>query len=241
MLKQMCVSWYLSRLSYLCIWVLYHITPQVLNEISIKFLLFTADFLSSITISMEEKEQSLLNKPIVMVGLMGAGKTSVGRALANRLKIPFVDSDKEIEAAAGCSVVDIFAMYGEEEFRRVEQRVMQRILNTAPVCKVISTGEGAFITPAVREMVLKQAITVWLKADLELLVKRTNSRDTRPQLLHTDSRKILAQLIKERYDIYALADITVETHDESLRRTLNKVVDAIKTYTKQQGEQNGKK
>ena len=184
-----------------------------------------ADYLSSITNNMEEKkQQSLLNKPIVMVGLMGAGKTSVGRALANRLKIPFVDSDKEIEAAAGCSVVDIFAMYGEEEFRRV-----------------VSTGEGAFITPAVREMVLKQALTVWLKADLELLVKRTNSRDTRPQLLHTDSRKILAQLIKERYDIYALADITVETHDESLRRTLNKVMDAIKKYTKQQGEQNGKK
>jgi len=201
-----------------------------------------ADYLSSITNNMEEKkQQSLLNKPIVMVGLMGAGKTSVGRALANRLKIPFVDSDKEIEAAAGCSVVDIFAMYGEEEFRRVEQRVMQRILNTPPVCKVVSTGEGAFITPAVREMVLKQALTVWLKADLELLVKRTNSRDTRPQLLHTDSRKILAQLIKERYDIYALADITVETHDESLRRTLNKVMDAIKKYTKQQGEQNGKK
>ena len=190
---------------------------------------------------METKEQSLLNRPIVMVGLMGAGKTSVGRALANRLKIPFVDSDKEIEAAAGCSVVDIFAMYGEEEFRRVEQRVMQRLLDAEPVCKVISTGEGAFITPAVREMVMGRAITVWLKADLELLVKRTNFRDTRPQLLHTDSRKILAQLIKERYDIYALADITVETRDESLRRTLNKVVDAIKTYVKQQGEQNGKK
>ncbi len=215
--------------------------PPVLNEISIKFLLFVAGFLSSITSNMEEKKQFLLNKPIVMVGLMGAGKTSIGRALANRLKIPFVDSDKEIEAAAGCSVVDIFAMYGEEEFRRVEQRVMQRILNTPPVCKVVSTGEGAFITPAVREMVLKQAVTVWLKADLELLVKRTNSRDTRPQLLHTDSRKILAQLIKERYDIYALADITVETHDESLRRTLNKVIDAIKIYAKQQGEQNGKK
>jgi len=189
---------------------------------------------------MEGKEQSLSNRPIVMVGLMGAGKTSIGRALARRLKIPFVDSDKEIEAAAGCSVVDIFAMYGETEFRRVEQRVVQRLLDTPPTCKVISTGEGAFITPAVREMLLKHAITIWLKADLDLLVKRTNFRDTRPQLLHTDSKKILAQLIKERYDIYALADITVETKDESLRRTLNKVVDAIETYTKERNT-NGKK
>ena len=189
---------------------------------------------------MDGEVLSLSDRPIVMVGLMGAGKTSIGRALARRLKIPFVDSDKEIEAAAGCSVVDIFSMYGEAEFRRVEHRVMERLLDTPPACKVISTGEGAFITPAVREMVLKRAISVWLRADLELLVKRTNFRDTRPQLLHTDSRKILAQLIKERYDIYALADITVETRDESLRKTLNKVVDAIKTYTNER-KTNGKK
>ena len=189
---------------------------------------------------MEKEPLFLSERPIVMVGLMGAGKTSVGRALANRLKIPFVDSDKEIEAAAGCSVVDIFAMYGEAEFRRVEHRVMERLLDTAPACKVISTGEGAFITPAVREMLLHRAITVWLRADLDLLVKRTNFRDTRPQLLHTDSKKILAQLIKERYDTYALADITVETRDESLRKTLNKVMDAIRTYTNER-KTNGKK
>lgn len=180
---------------------------------------------------MNEKQEFLTDKPIVMVGLMGAGKTSVGRALARRLGIPFVDSDKEIEAAAGCSVVDIFAMYGEQEFRRVEQRVIKRLLNTPPKIKVISTGEGAFITPAVREMLQNRAITIWLKAELELLVKRTNFRDTRPQLLHADSRKILAQLIAERYDTYALADITVETRDESLRKTLGKVVVAIQNYT----------
>lgn len=168
-----------------------------------------------------------LDRPIVMVGLMGAGKTSVGRALARRLGVPFVDSDKEIEAAAGCSVVDIFALYGEREFRRVESRVISRIFDTAPAIKVISTGEGAFITPDVREKVLKNALTIWLKADLELLVKRTNFRDTRPQLLNADSKKILAQLIDERYKIYAEADITVETRDESLRKTLTKVLEAI--------------
>ncbi len=182
-----------------------------------------------------------LTQPIVMVGLMGAGKTSVGRALARRLGVPFVDSDKEIEAAAGCSVVDIFAMYGEEEFRRVEQRVISRLMDTPPVAKVISTGEGAFITPAVREMVMGRALTIWLKADLELLVKRTNFRNTRPQLLHADSRKILAQLIDERYGIYALADITVETKDESLRKTLAKVVGAIGQHLKTtKGDENGK-
>lgn len=183
------------------------------------------------------KENLILDKPIVMVGLMGAGKTSVGRALARRLGMPFVDSDKEIETAAGCSVVDIFSLYGEAEFRRAEQRVISRIFDTPPTLKIISTGEGAFITAAVRDMVLKNAISIWLKADLDLLVKRTNFRDTRPQLLHTDSRKILAQLIEDRYDIYAMADIMVETKDESLRKTLDKVVTAIKEY--QKGQKNG--
>lgn len=182
-------------------------------------------------------DKILLNKPIVMVGLMGAGKTSVGRALARHLGVPFVDSDKEIETAAGCSVVDIFALYGENEFRRVEQRIIARLMDTPPTVKVISTGEGAFITPAVREMVLNRAVSVWLKADLYLLVKRTNFRNTRPQLLHADSRKILAQLINDRYDIYSLADITVETKDESLRKTLDKVVAAIQNY--QKGQKNG--
>lgn len=192
---------------------------------------------------MNERLKLDLDRPIVMVGLMGAGKTSVGRALARKLGVPFVDSDKEIEAAAGCSVVDIFAMYGEAEFRRVEQRIIARLMETPPVVKVISTGEGAFITPAVREMVTGRALTIWLKAGLDLLVKRTNFRDTRPQLLHADSRKILAQLINERYSTYALADITVETRDESLRKTLGKVVCAIEQYESENknGKNNEKK
>ena len=185
---------------------------------------------------MRNKKEINIDKPIVMVGLMGAGKTSIGRALARYLGIPFVDSDKEIEKAAGCSVVDIFAMYGEKEFRRVEEKVIERLLETPPLVKVISTGEGAFITDSVRQMILKNALTVWLKADLELLVKRTNFRHTRPQLLNTDSRQILAQLIKERYDIYALADIMVETKDENIHKTLNKVLCAIENHVKKQGE-----
>ena len=187
-----------------------------------------------------KKEPSIrLDRPIVMVGLMGAGKTSVGRALAHYLGVPFVDSDKEIERAAGCSVVDIFSLYGEQEFRRVEQQVVARLMDTPPAPKVISTGEGAFITPAVRDKVLAQAVSIWLKADLDLLVKRTRFRDTRPQLLHTDSKKILAQLIKERYNTYAMADITVETFDENLRKTLAKVVDALEQHLKHKEQKNG--
>jgi shikimate kinase len=179
-----------------------------------------------------------LDKPIVMVGLMGAGKTSVGRALAHHLGVPFVDSDKEIERAAGCSVVDIFSLYGEKEFRRVERQVVDRLIDSPPRVKVISTGEGAFITPEIRERVLKDAISIWLKADLDLLVKRTQFRNTRPQLLNNDSKKILAQLIAERYNTYAMANITVETFDESLHKTLTKVVDAL---TQNQKEQNNGK
>ncbi len=189
---------------------------------------------------MTRNPKLVLDKPIVMVGLMGAGKTSVGRALARSLGIDFVDSDKEIEAAAGASVVDIFSMYGEQEFRRAETSVIERLLKSTPRVKVISTGEGAFITPAVREMVLKNAVSIWLKADLDLLVKRTNFRHTRPQLLNNDSRVILSQLINERYDTYALADIMVETHDESLRKTLNAVLRALAKFTNEQkGQKNG--
>lgn len=178
-----------------------------------------------------EKKKVFLKKPIVMVGLMGAGKTSVGRALAKKLSVPFVDSDKEIENVSGCSVVDIFSMYGEQEFRRVEQRVVERLIVSEPVGKIISTGEGAFITPAVREMLKDRALTIWLKADLDLLVKRTNFKQTRPQLLNADSKTILNQLIHDRYDTYAMADICIETLDESLFKTLSKVLSAIQTKT----------
>ena len=190
---------------------------------------------------MTRKPKIILDKPIVMVGLMGAGKTSVGRALARSLGIDFVDSDSEIEAAAGASVVDIFSMYGEQEFRRAETSVIERLLDTKPRVKVISTGEGAFITSAVREMVMRRAISIWLKADLDLLVKRTNFRHTRPQLLNNDSRVILSQLINERYETYAMADIMVETHDESLRKTLNAVLRALARYQNAHGDENGLK
>ena len=110
--------------------------------VCISFFIESKSKFGIIFIMTKTNSEDFIDRPVVMVGLMGAGKTSVGRALARRLGIPFVDSDKEIEAAAGCSVVDIFSMYGEEEFRRVEQRVIERLLDTPPALKVISTGEG---------------------------------------------------------------------------------------------------
>jgi shikimate kinase len=166
-------------------------------------------------------------KPIVLVGLMGAGKTSIGRALARRLKIPFVDLDQEIESVSGCSVIDIFGVYGEPEFRRIEEQVFERVLRSDPHFKVISTGEGAFITPKIRELALKKTVTIWLKADLQLLEKRTSFRATRPQLLAGYPSKILQKLIDERYPIYGRADIIIDTADEPRTKTLKKVMDAV--------------
>ena len=170
-----------------------------------------------------------LKRPIVIVGLMGAGKTSIGKMIAKKLNLPFIDSDSEIVKSAGCSVVDIFSIYGEKEFRRVEDRVIERILSDNKI-KVLSTGEGAFIIDNVRNLTKEKAITIWLKADLELLVKRTSFKDTRPLLLNYNSTKILQKLIDERYPIYANADITVETRDEPTYKTAQNVLKALQNY-----------
>lgn len=170
-----------------------------------------------------------LDRPIVIVGLMGAGKTSVGKLIAKKLSLPFTDSDSEIVKSAGCSVVDIFSIYGESEFRRVEEKIINRILSDEEI-KILSTGEGAFIIDNVRKLTNEKAITIWLKADLNLLVKRTSFKDTRPLLLNYDSTKILEKLINERYPIYAKADITVETKDEPTYKTAQNVLKSLNKF-----------
>lgn len=177
-----------------------------------------------------EQLQKKINKPIVLVGLMGAGKSSIGLKISKKLGLPFIDSDSEIEKSAGCSVVDIFSLYGEADFRRGEERVVSRILSASPYLKILSTGEGAFITPAIRKIIKDQAISIWLKADLDLLVKRTSFKDTRPLLLEDDPRDILDKLIEKRYPIYAEADITVPTKDEPTFKTLRNVLQALDKY-----------
>jgi len=165
------------------------------------------------------------DRSIVMVGMMGAGKSAIGRRLAQRLGLPFVDADSEIERAAGCSIEEIFAKHGEADFRDGERRVIARLLE-GPVC-VLATGGGAFMDAATRERIRASAVSVWLKADLDTLVDRVGRRNNRPLLKNGDPRQILEGLIAVRYPVYAEADITVETGDAPPATTVERVVEAL--------------
>lgn len=148
-------------------------------------------------------------RPVVLVGLMGAGKTSVGRRLAHRLNTRFVDSDHAVEDAAGMTVADIFQRYGESEFRALERRVIQRLLD-AGEAGVVALGGGAFMDPETRELVLREGHVVWLKATLDVLVERTARKPgKRPLLAQGEPRRILAELQARREPVYALAHDTV--------------------------------
>ena len=151
-----------------------------------------------------------LHKPLVLVGLMGAGKSTIGRRLAAALGINFIDSDNEIVEAAGCSIADIFETYGEVIFRDLEQRVLLRLIGGEPC--IIATGGGAFINPVIRSAIAEKAISVWLKADLNTLLERVSRRDTRPLLKTGDKGTILSKLMEERYPIYEQADISVDSN-----------------------------
>jgi len=151
------------------------------------------------------------SRSVVLVGLMGAGKTSIGRRLAQRLGLPFVDSDHEIETAAGCTIETIFEMYGEKAFRDCERRVIGRLLEE-PV-QVVATGGGAFVDAETRAQVKARGLSVWLRADLDLLLHRVARRANRPLLKRGDPREILAGLMAQRYPLYAEAAITVDTRD----------------------------
>ena len=142
---------------------------------------------------------------------MGVGKTTVGRRLARALDLPFKDADAEIELAAGRSVGDIFAERGEAEFRSGERRVIRRLLDGPPL--VLATGGGAFMNPETRGLIRERAVSVWLRADLDVLVRRVARRDTRPLLRDGDPREVLERLARERYPVYAEADLTVETNE----------------------------
>jgi shikimate kinase len=153
----------------------------------------------------------LAGRPLVLVGMMGAGKTTVGRRLAQRLGRRFVDSDDEIEKAANMSIEEIFAAHGEAEFRAGEARVIARILRENDI--VLATGGGAFMSAETRELVRAGAVSVWLKADFEVLFARVSRRANRPLLKTADPRRSLKTLIEARYPIYAEADVTVTSRD----------------------------
>ncbi len=159
---------------------------------------------------------------------MGAGKTCIGRRLASRVGLPFVDADHEVEAAAGCSIEEIFQRHGEAAFRDGECRVIQRLLSGPP--KVLSTGGGAFIDPRTRAAVREHAVSVWLRADLELLLKRTSRRNNRPLLKRGNPREILQRLMVERYPVYAEADVVVDSVDGPPEITLDKVASSLNRF-----------
>ncbi|MEM9059702.1 MAG: shikimate kinase [Pseudomonadota bacterium] len=168
-----------------------------------------------------------LTRPIALVGLMGSGKSSVGQRLAKALSAPFVDADDEIKAAAGLTIAEIFEAYGEDEFRALERRVIARLMTGAP--RVIATGGGAFMDPNTRTVVAEAAISVWLKADLDVLVARTSGRTHRPLLNKGNPRAILADLIETRYPVYGLADVTVESvGGQSHEKMAARIISALK-------------
>ena len=166
-----------------------------------------------------------IDRPLVLIGLMGAGKSTVGRRLANRLKVRFTDSDDEIETAAYCSIADIFEKYGESEFRALEQRVMNRLLDEGPL--VLATGGGVFLNDDIRARILASGTVIWLKAGLDVLAARTALRGGRPLLETGDPRATLEKLINERYPVYGEAHIIVDTDAETLDSTVDKIVEAL--------------
>ncbi|MCW8914708.1 MAG: shikimate kinase [Magnetovibrio sp.] len=167
-----------------------------------------------------------ITRPVVMIGLMGAGKSTVGRRLAQRLSIPFVDSDDEIKKAAGCSIEDIFELYGENEFRAGEKRVMERLLDDGPM--VLATGGGVFMNNEIRSQILDRSTSIWLKASLDALVERTSRRGGRPLLKTGNPRKTLEKLINERYPIYQKATIAIETDNETHESAVELIVEALR-------------
>lgn len=170
-----------------------------------------------------------LPKPLVLVGLMGAGKSAVGRRVAAKLNIPFIDADSEIEAAAGCSVEEIFARHGEAAFRDGERRVVARLLETQPT-HVLATGGGAFIDPSTRALINDRAISVWLRAKLDVLFERVSRRSHRPLLKTADPKAKLAELMEQRYPIYAEADIIVDSGGGPIGNMVERVIAAVATY-----------
>jgi shikimate kinase len=171
-------------------------------------------------------------KTIVLVGLMGAGKTNIGKRLAAKLHLPFIDADAEIEAAAGETIEEIFANRGEALFREGERRVIGRLLEGPP--HVLATGGGAFMDPQTRAAIRAHGISVWLRAELDLLVARVGRRANRPLLKAGDPRTVLAQLIEKRYPVYAEADLVVDSLDGPPELTLARVLDALKHHLERQ-------
>jgi shikimate kinase len=172
--------------------------------------------------------EALGDRLIVLVGLMASGKTSVGRVVAQKLGLPFVDADQEIETAARMAIPEIFASHGEAYFRDGERRVIARLLKHGPA--VLSTGGGAFMNAETREGVARRGVSVWLKADLETLMRRARRRSNRPLLQTADPEAAMRRLMEERSPVYALADITVDSQDGTHEAMADLVIERLSAH-----------
>ncbi|MDS7595210.1 shikimate kinase [Agrobacterium tumefaciens] len=173
----------------------------------------------------EQARAKLGRRNVVFIGLMGAGKSAIGRLVAQQLRVSFIDTDAEIERVSRMTISELFANYGEDEFRALETRVIKRLMRGGP--KVISTGGGAFINDNTRRHIKRGGISLWLRADLEVLWERVNKRDHRPLLKTENPKATLAALMEKRYPIYAEADMTIESRDVRKEIIVNEVLAAI--------------
>ena len=175
-------------------------------------------------------KQALAGRSLVLIGLMGAGKSAIGKRLAAWLDMPFNDADQEIEKAAGKSISDIFVENGEPYFRDGERRVIGRLLGNGPT--VLATGGGAFMNDETRARIASSAISVWLRADLDTLMQRVSRRDNRPLLKTPNPRAVMEKLISDRYPVYALADVTVDSRDVAHEIIVDEIVTALRNCAK---------
>ena len=173
--------------------------------------------------------QKLLQpKILLLVGMMGVGKTSLGRMLAHRLRLPFVDSDKEIEKMTGFSISDLFARYGESEFRLGEEKVMERLLNAGPC--VLSSGGGAFLSAQTRALAKQKAVSIWIKAEADVISGRTEGRTHRPLVPSMDNQQVIERLVKECYPLYAQADLTISSYNEHPSKTVIRLLKELEAH-----------
>jgi shikimate kinase len=191
----------------------------------------------SLSKEIEDIREKLGNHPIVLVGLMGAGKSSIGRRLAEKLEFEFVDADYEIERAADKSIPEIFSDHGEAYFREGERRVISRLIENG--AQVLATGGGAYINEETRKSIEAHGVSVWLKADLPLLMKRVMKRSDRPLLQAKDPEAVMKDLMEQRYPIYAQADVTVESKDVQHTQMVNEVVKALAKWSGWERLKNG--
>ncbi|CAF26785.1 shikimate kinase [Bartonella quintana] len=171
---------------------------------------------------------SLDKRALVLVGLMGAGKSVIGKRIATMLGLPFYDSDQEIEKAAQMTITEFFKVYGESEFRALEQHVTLSLMKKSPL--VLATGGGAYINEDIRQVINKNGISIWLKADLDILMKRVSRHPTRPLLQTANPKETMKKLMEQRYPIYAKANLTINSYKESRHTVAQNVIRSVQNY-----------